>query len=122
MEVHSLLKQLHSEANRKPNSVRRPHSPSLQDTHSLTRDLAYSQVFVDHFAGEIDAQTGKPIRQEYKRSGTRTPLEYSDGYGFYGALSQDVEKALEKAKGKDGRNGRVKTDARPGTRIAKVEL
>lgn len=99
MEVYSLLKQLHSEANRKPNSV-----------------------FVDHFAGEIDAQTGKPIRQEYKRSGTRTPLEYSDGYGFYGALSQDVEKALEKVKGKDGRNGRVKTDARPGTRIAKVEL
>lgn len=121
MEVYSLLKQLHSEANRKPNSVRSLVCSLAGYAFSDLR-MACSQVFVDHFAGEIDAQTGKPIRQEYKRSGTRTPLEYSDGYGFYGALSQDVEKALEKAKGKDGRNGRVKTDARPGTRIAKVEL
>lgn len=80
-------------------------------------------MFVDHFAGEIDAQTGKPIRQEYKRSGTRTPLEYSDGYGFYGSLSQDVEKALHE-KGVSGQDGaaKPKPQIRPGARIAKVEL
>ncbi|POY72078.1 hypothetical protein BMF94_4885 [Rhodotorula taiwanensis] len=100
LEMQGLLKQLHQEANRKPNSM-----------------------FVDHFAGEIDAQTGKPIRQEYKRSGTRTPLEYSDGYGFYGSLSQDVEKALHE-KGATGQDGvaKPKPQIRPGARIAKVEL
>lgn len=85
-------------------------------------------MFVDHFAGEIDAHTGKPIRQEYtKRSGTRTPLEYSDGYGFYGSLSSEVEKALHAQGaggdgGDGGRGGSRSAKIRPGARIAKVEL
>ncbi|GAA5897769.1 hypothetical protein JCM8208_000256 [Rhodotorula glutinis] len=104
VEVHRLLKQLHQEATRKPNSR-----------------------FVDHFAGEIDAKTGQPIT--HLHADTRRAedeLSYSDGYGFYGALTQDVEKALSDRHGAAAKEGGTAAAKRrgivPGTRIRTVEL
>ncbi|BGP28109.1 carnitine O-acetyltransferase [Rhodotorula toruloides] len=91
VEVQRMLKQLHQESNRNPNSR-----------------------FVDPILGEIDARTGKPI--SHLKGGSRTPSEYSDGYGMYGSLSEEVARALDK--------NRVvrRTQVVPGTRIATVEL
>ncbi|GAA5872876.1 hypothetical protein JCM1840_005875 [Sporobolomyces johnsonii] len=94
IEVHGMLKQLHQEANRKPNSV-----------------------FVDHFAGEVDARYGKPISHVRNGSVELSEADYDDGYGFYGSLSEGVERAM---------NGPHKRERRwsiaPGTRIKTVEL
>ncbi|TNY21438.1 Choline/Carnitine o-acyltransferase-domain-containing protein [Rhodotorula diobovata] len=105
VEVHRLLKQLHQEANRKPNSR-----------------------FVDHFAGEIDAKTGQPITHLHA-DGRRAEdeLSYSDGYGFYGALTQEVEKALSDRHGAAAKEAALGVLAKkrgivPGTRIKTVEL
>ncbi|GAA5863841.1 hypothetical protein JCM8547_006081 [Rhodosporidiobolus lusitaniae] len=91
VEVYRMLKQLHQEANRTPNSV-----------------------FVDHFAGEVDARSGKPIT--HLRNGSleksAEDLSYSDGYGYYGAVPNGT-----------GKEGRQKKEAvPPGTRIKTVEL
>ncbi|BGP20849.1 hypothetical protein JCM10213_008115 [Rhodosporidiobolus nylandii] len=91
VEVYRMLKQLHQEANRKPNSA-----------------------FVDHFVGEVDARTGKPI--SHLRNGslqkTAEDLSYSDGYGFYGSLAEAVGN-------KEARKSPVLP---PGRRISTVEL
>ncbi|GAA5828545.1 hypothetical protein JCM11251_000843 [Rhodosporidiobolus azoricus] len=92
IEIYRMLKQLHQEANRKPNSL-----------------------FIDHFAGEVDARTGKPI--SHFRNGSLEKAEdltYSDGYGFYGSLPQQAD-------GKEGKAPPRKQVA-PGTRINTVEL
>ncbi|KDE03214.1 carnitine O-acetyltransferase [Microbotryum lychnidis-dioicae p1A1 Lamole] len=93
IEVYRMMRQLHAEANRKPNSV-----------------------FVDHFVGEVDARSGKPM-SSHLRSGS-IDLEESDfaGYGFYGELDESVERMLESQR-KVAR-GKVA----PGTRIQTVEL
>ncbi|GAA5932519.1 hypothetical protein JCM1841_000236 [Sporobolomyces salmonicolor] len=94
IEVHGMLKQLHQGANRKPNSV-----------------------FVDHFAGEVDARYGKPISHVRNGSVELSEADYDDGYGFYGSLTEGVERAM---------NGQNKRERRwsvtPGTRIKTVEL
>ncbi|BGP44013.1 carnitine O-acetyltransferase yat1 [Rhodotorula kratochvilovae] len=99
-EVHRMLKQLHADSNRKPNSR-----------------------FVDHFAGEIDAATGKPISHLSAGAGGRAEdeLSYSDGYGFYGALTQEVENALHARQGEKDGKPKHRTVV-PGTRIETVEL
>ncbi|GAA5822601.1 hypothetical protein JCM3770_000614 [Rhodotorula araucariae] len=97
-EVHRMLKQLHAEANRKPNAR-----------------------FVDHFAGEIDAATGKPI-SHLSDGRAEDELSYSDGYGFYGALTQEVEKALHDRHGDKESGPTVRRGVVPGTRIETVEL
>ncbi|GAA6002053.1 choline/carnitine O-acyltransferase [Rhodotorula paludigena] len=97
VEVMRLLKQLHAEANRKPNST-----------------------YVDHFAGEIDVRTGKPLsslRNGRIETSAEDEITYSDGYGFYGALTQEVERALDTQ-----RKPRARTQVVPGTRIQTVEL
>ncbi|GAA6035441.1 hypothetical protein JCM8097_000256 [Rhodosporidiobolus ruineniae] len=89
IDVFRMLKQLHAEANRKPNSS-----------------------FVDHFQGELDARTGKPI--SHMRNGslnkTAEDLTYSDGYGFYGVVGN----------GTDTKSAPT-TAVKPGTRIRTVE-
>ncbi|KAM0756020.1 acyltransferase ChoActase/COT/CPT [Meredithblackwellia eburnea MCA 4105] len=85
LEVHRMLKDLHREANRKPN---------------LT--------FIDHHIGEVDARTGKPL----KNAGNG----YDDweGYGFYGVDANTLDSQRKPAGGR----GKVA----PGTRIQTVEL
>ncbi|GAA6063319.1 hypothetical protein JCM10212_005487 [Sporobolomyces blumeae] len=92
VEVHRMLKQLHQEANRKPNSV-----------------------FVDHFAGEVDARSGKPISHIRNGSLELGDTDYEDGYGFYGSVSG--EKYHERAR-KPGQRWAVT----PGTKIKTVDL
>ncbi|GAA6023450.1 hypothetical protein JCM10207_004418 [Rhodosporidiobolus poonsookiae] len=99
VEVYRMLKQLHQEANRKPN-----------------------QVFVDHFAGELDARTGKPI--SHLRNGSVSKPEdlgYSDGYGFYGALASEAD--LKKGAGERAdKKGARREMPIVGTKIKTVEL
>lgn len=96
----------------------------LTDGTNATR----SQRFVDHFAGEIDAKTGQPITHLHA-DGRRAEdeLSYSDGYGFYGALTQEVEKALSDRHGAAAKEAALGVLAKkrgivPGTRIKTVEL
>ncbi|SCV67108.1 BQ2448_5754 [Microbotryum intermedium] len=93
IEVYRMMRQLHAEANRKPNSV-----------------------FVDHFVGEVDARSGKPMSSHLK-SGS-VDLEDSDfaGYGFYGELDESVERML------DSQRKVARGKVAPGTRIQTVEL
>lgn len=90
VEVYRILRQLHNEANRKPNSV-----------------------FVDHYAGEVDSRSGKPI------SSTNKPLTSVDedegSYSFYGEL-ESVEQLLA------GQRKRSSARIAPGTRIDTVEI
>lgn len=44
------------------------------------------QVFVDHFAGEVDARSGKPISHIRNGSLELDEADYDDGYGFYGSV------------------------------------
>ena len=90
IEVHRMMKQLHAEANRKPNSVRfasRRLSHWAISAHLLHM---YTQVFVDHFAGEVDARSGKPL-SSHIRTGSNVGAQAEEefgGYGFYGELSE----------------------------------
>ncbi|KAK4047276.1 carnitine O-acetyltransferase yat1 [Microbotryomycetes sp. JL221] len=115
LEVYKMMKQLHSEANRRPNAS-----------------------FVDHYAGEIDAKTGRPLAGYRVRAGSaatnngasRAPNGSSQSlagepgddefaaYSFYGELSEDVERALNQQR----RAGAARARIAPGTRIESVEL
>ncbi|KAI5475688.1 carnitine O-acetyltransferase [Pseudohyphozyma bogoriensis] len=77
IEVHRLLKDLHREANRRPN---------------LT--------FVDHHVGEVDARTGKPVKSIGEEE-----KELKDGYAFYGSLDANVERALDNQR--NSRRGKM---------------
>ncbi|GAA5869850.1 hypothetical protein JCM16303_001818 [Sporobolomyces ruberrimus] len=92
VEIHRMLKQLHQEANRKPNSV-----------------------FVDHFAGEVDARSGKPISHIRNGSLELDEADYDDGYGFYGSVGE--EKHHDRTR-KPGQRWAVT----PGTKIKTVDL
>ncbi|GAA5851677.1 hypothetical protein JCM5353_007307 [Sporobolomyces roseus] len=92
LEIHKMLKQLHQEANRKPNSV-----------------------FVDHFAGEVDARSGKPISHIRNGSLELDEANYEDGYGFYGSVGED--KPHDRTR-KPGQRWAVT----PGTKIKTVDL
>lgn len=163
-----MLKQLHQESNRNPNSVRFKlvisrrlvaevltlafNSPSQRfvdpilgeigasdspSSNNIFRSSSFGRMSADlptlppsyllplhslsppcfHLSSSpatIDARTGKPI--SHLKGGSRTPSEYSDGYGMYGSLSEEVARALDK--------NRVvrRTQVVPGTRIATVEL
>jgi len=87
-----MLKQLHQDANRKPNSV-----------------------FVDHFAGEVDARSGKPISHIRNGSLELDEADYDDGYGFYGSVGED--KPHDRTR-KPGQRWAVT----PGTKIKTVDL
>ncbi|GAA5913434.1 choline/carnitine O-acyltransferase [Sporobolomyces salmoneus] len=93
LEIHKMLKQLHQEANRKPNSV-----------------------FVDHFAGEVDARSGKPISHIRNGSLELEEADYDDGYGFYGSVKGE-EKPHDRTR-KPGQRWAVT----PGTKIKTVDL
>ncbi|KAM0787171.1 hypothetical protein ACM66B_006420 [Microbotryomycetes sp. NB124-2] len=113
LEVYRMMKQLHSEANRRPNSS-----------------------FVDHYAGEIDAKTGRPLSGYRVRADTTTLSNGVGGngagdggsragadddfaaYSFYGELNEDVERALSQQR----RAGAARARIAPGTRIDTVEL
>ncbi|KAK4047797.1 carnitine O-acetyltransferase yat1 [Microbotryomycetes sp. JL201] len=109
LEVYRMMKQLHSEANRRPNSS-----------------------FVDHYAGEIDAKTGRPLSGYRVRAGSNSMTNgqgsRADGepgddddfaaYSFYGELNEDVERALSHQR----RAGAARARIAPGTRIDTVEL
>lgn len=122
-----MMKQLHQEANRRPNTVSGVFATIDQDV-SVADTFSYLQSFVDHYAGEVDAHTGRPI------SGTRVRAasaavpgsnvgvdDLSDefaAYSFYGELSEDVERALSQQR----RAGAARARIAPGTRIDTVEL
>ncbi|GAA5978687.1 hypothetical protein JCM5350_002482 [Sporobolomyces pararoseus] len=93
IEIHRMLKQLHQEANRKPNSV-----------------------FIDHFAGEVDARSGKPISHIRNGSFEIAEADYDDGYGFYGSVNRD-EKPHDRTR-KPGQRWAVP----PGTKIKTVDI
>lgn len=83
-----MMKQLHSESNRRPNSVRSSACFLISSTpNSATTS---EQVFIDHFAGEVDARSGKPL-SSHIRSGSNAGQQAEEefaGYGFYGELSE----------------------------------
>lgn len=99
-ETHRMLRQLHREANRKPN-----------------------ETFVDHHVGEVDARTGKPLRSHVRQNGsvdeTKTVDDEESGYTFFGDLDDGVKKLLD---GQRVPKGERKRGVPTGTRIQTVEL
>lgn len=99
LEARRMLKQLHQDANRKPNAT-----------------------FVDHHVGEVDARTGLPlshVRANGSVEEATSPVEGRDnGYNFYGT-EDDIQKLLEGQRVGPGQRARV---VPTGTRIETVEL
>ena len=92
IEVHRMMKDLHREANRRPNLVRR----TLVALFLQLTVLCTGQTFVDHHAGIVDARTGHRIRSD--SNGHVGDEEDNDafrgGYGFFDAVSPPFSAAV----------------------------
>lgn len=83
-----MMKDLHNEANRKPNLVSLLLC-SLHTNHSLLTlvHLSVAQTFVDHHAGMVDARTGYRIGGDMTQGNEEDTDAFRGGYGFFDAVS-----------------------------------